>query len=120
MKALEKEARGKWGQTQAYREYEEKHYTEQEQDALAVGMDQVMEEFALCVKAGEAPDCAQAQSLVQKLQSYITEHYYQCTGEILVGLGQMYVADERFRKNIDKHAPGTAAFISAAISTYCK
>ena len=39
--------------------------------------------------------------------------------EILAGLGQMYVADERFKSNIDKHATGTAAFISAAIEAYC-
>ena len=31
----------------------------------------------------------------------------------------MYVADERFQKNIDKHADGNAEFISKAISVYC-
>ena len=50
---------------------------------------------------------------------YITENYYCCTKEILAGLGQMYVADERFKNNIDKHADGTAAFISEAIAVYC-
>jgi hypothetical protein len=37
-----------------------------------------------------------------------------------MGLGQMYVADERFKNNIDKHASGTAAFICEAIEVYCK
>ena len=46
------------------------------------------------------------------LQNYITENYYTCTNEILAGLGQMYIADARFQTNIDKHAAGTAAFIS--------
>jgi hypothetical protein len=32
----------------------------------------------------------------------------------------MYVADERFKKNIDKHADGTAAYVREAISYYCK
>jgi hypothetical protein len=32
----------------------------------------------------------------------------------------MYVADERFRENIDRHGEGTAAFLSAAIAAYCK
>ena len=44
-----------------------------------------------------------------------TENYYLCTNEILAGLGQRYVADERFKKNIDKHADGTAEFINKAI-----
>ena len=52
--------------------------------------------------------------------NYITENYYHCTNEILAGLGQMYVADERFKNNIDKHADGTAAFISEAIGVYSK
>ena len=82
-------------------------------------MDAIMGEFALCLKQGEKPDSAAVQALVQKLQSHITENFYRCTNEILAGLGQMYVADERFKNNIDKHADGTAAFICEAIRTYC-
>ena len=52
-------------------------------------------------------------------QRYITENYYRCTIEILSGLGQMYVADERFRNNIDRHGDGTAAFVSEAIAAFC-
>lgn len=114
------EAKEKWGQTQAYREYQEKHYSRQTQDALAAEMDRMMAEFAACMKKGETPDSARAQSLVKMLQAYITENYYRCTDGILAGLGQMYVADERFQNNIDKHAPGTAAFIRDAIETYCR
>ena len=78
-----------------------------------------MAEFTLCMKQGEAPDSAQAQSLVKMLQDYITAHYYHCTDQILAGLGRMYVADGRFKNNIDKHGNGTAAFICEAITTYC-
>ena len=116
---LEKEAKEKWGQTQAYREYEEKHHTKQTLDGLAEGMDHIMAEFTLRMKQGEAPDSAQAQSLVKMLQDYITAHYYHCTDQILAGLGRMYVADGRFKNNIDKHGNGTAAFICEAITTYC-
>lgn len=31
----------------------------------------------------------------------------------------MYVCDERFKKNIDKHTDGTAEFVSNAIKIYC-
>lgn len=68
-----------------------------------------------------SPDCEQAQDCVKKLQSFITENCYTCTKEILSGLGRMYVADERFRKSIDKAGgEGTAAFIAKAIENYCK
>ena len=113
------EAKEKWGQTQAYREYEEKNYSKQKQDALAEGMDCIMAEFALCMRNSAEPDSAEAQNLVKMLQDHITENYYHCTNQILAGLGQMYVADERFKNNIDKHADGTAAFICEAIEVYC-
>lgn len=116
------EAREKWGQTPAYKEYETrtKGYSESKWDDLACGMDRIMAEFALCMKNGEAPASSEAQALVKALQTYISENYYLCTNEILAGLGQMYVADDRFRENIDRHADGTAAFICEAIAVYCR
>ena len=120
MKAFETEVKEKWGQTQAYKEYEEKHHSKQKQDALATEMDHIMAEFAACMEKGEKPNSVQAQCLVKMLQDHITKNYYHCTVEILAGLGQMYVTDERFKNNIDKHADGTAAFICAAIGAYCQ
>ena len=116
------EAKAKWGKTDAYKEHTEKtrDYSKQKWDALAEGMDHIMAEFALCMKNGEAPASAEAQNLVKMLQRHITENYYHCTDEILFGLGQMYVADERFQNNIDKHGDGTAAFIREAIEVYCR
>ena len=45
---------------------------------------------------------------------------YTCTDEILAGLGKMYIADERFKKNIDKYGEGTAEFAAGAIAMYCQ
>ena len=115
------EAKEKWGSTDAYKEHAQrtKNYSKQKWNDLAAGMDHIMAEFALCVRKDETPDFEDVQNLVKMLQSHITENYYLCTNEILAGLGQMYVADERFRNNIDKHADGTAAFICKAIAVYC-
>ena len=63
-------------------------------------------------------DSAEAQALVAKLQTHITANYYTCTHEILAGFGKMYVADERFKKNIDKYGEGTAEFVAATIILY--
>lgn len=120
--SYKKEAKEKWGKTDAYKEHEEKAegYTDDEWNSLAEGMDNIMEEFAVCMKNEEAPDSVEVQDLVKALQNYITENYYLCTNKILTGLGQMYVADERFRNNIDRHADGTAEFICEAIGVYCR
>ncbi len=115
------EAKEKWGNTDAYKEHSEKtkNYSAEKWNGLAEGMNDILAEFAVCMKNNETPDSAEAQELVKSLQNHITENYYLCTNDILAGLGQMYVADERFKNNIDKHAEGTAQFISDAIKTYC-
>ena len=115
------EAKEKWGNTFAYKEHIEKtkNYSNQKWNALADDMDHIMAEFAKLMKNEAASNSEETQSLVKTLQNHITENYYLCTNEILAGLGQMYVADERFKNNIDKHGDGTAAFISEAIAVYC-
>ncbi len=115
------EAQEKWGSTVAYLEHKEKtkNYSEQKWNNLIEDMDSILAEFAICMKNEKAPESAEAQGLVKTLQDFITDNYYLCTKEILSGLGQMYVADERFMNNIDKHADGTAAFISDSIEIYC-
>jgi DNA-binding transcriptional MerR regulator len=116
------EAQNRWGKTQAYQEFSEKtkDYSEEKEKNLVSQMDTILEEFALCMKKGSAPQGEEAQALVKKLQAHITESYYVCTNDILAGLGQMYVADERFQQNIDKHGEGTSQFISQAIAFFCK
>ncbi|MBQ1259642.1 MAG: TipAS antibiotic-recognition domain-containing protein, partial [Clostridia bacterium] len=37
------------------------------------GLNAVLAQFAECLKNGQAPDSDEAQSLVKKLQNYITE-----------------------------------------------
>ena len=78
----------------------------------------IFAEFAACKQSGAEVDSNEAQALVAKLQTYITENYYTCTNEILAGLGKMYVADERFKKNIDKYGEGTAEFAAEGIRIY--
>jgi hypothetical protein len=57
---------------------------------------------------------------VKSWQQCITDNLYPCTDEILAGLGQMYVCDERFTANLDKYGEGTAKLMSDAIKIYCK
>jgi hypothetical protein len=60
------------------------------------------------------------QGKIKELQQFISDNYYTCTNEILYSLGQMYVNDERFKKNIDNAGgEGTAKFVYEAISVYC-
>ena len=114
------EARSRWGNTDAYREHEQKtkNYTKEKWAEANNGLMAIFSEFSACKNRGVSADSAEAQVLVAKLQAYITANYYTCTDEILAGLGKMYVCDERFKKNIDKYGEGTAEFASEGIRIY--
>ncbi|MBR3966288.1 MAG: TipAS antibiotic-recognition domain-containing protein [Clostridia bacterium] len=122
MKNYEIEACSRWGNTDAYREHEQKtkNYTKEKWAEANDGMMAIFAEFSECKGSGASADSHEAQALVAKLQAHITENYYTCTDEILAGLGKMYVADERFKKNIDKYGEGTAEFAAESIAVYCR
>ena len=116
------EAKERFGNTAAYKEHAQKtaNYTADKWQEVNDGLTSVLAKFAECMNNGYTAASLEAQALVKELQAYITENYYTCTNEILAGLGQMYVADERFKKSIDKNGDGTAEFVSEAIKLYCE
>ncbi|MCQ2547527.1 MAG: MerR family transcriptional regulator [Clostridia bacterium] len=115
------EAKRRWGDTEAYREYETKSadYSEEKQQVLARGMMDIFVEFGQ--KAEKSPADPEVQKIVKKLQDFITANYYTCTKQILSGLGQMYAAGGEMTDNIDTAGgKGTAEFAARAIAEYCK
>ena len=112
-------AREQWGDTPAWKEYEEKSEgrTAQRQRQLGNGLMEIFVRMGGARKLG--PESSEAQALVKELQDYITAHYYTCTPQILRGLGQMYAAGGEFTENIDKAGgAGTAVFARDAIDIY--
>ena len=120
MKDNQIEARERWGNTDAYREHEQKtkNYTKEKWAEANEVLMAIFAEFAACKESGASADSDEAQALVAKLQAHIAANYYTCTDEILAGLGKMYIADERFKKNIDKYGEGTAEFAAEGIRIY--
>ncbi|NBH84082.1 hypothetical protein D7X88_14430 [bacterium C-53] len=56
---------------------------------------------------------------VCRLQEFITDHFYDCTDDILKSLGEMYAADGRFKETIDRAGgEGTAEFVRKSIEAY--
>ena len=122
MNNYENEARERYSGTAAYREHEQKtkNYSKEKWAEASDGLMAIFAEFAACKQSGADANSNEAQALVAKLQEHITANYYTCTDEILAGLGKMYIADERFKKNIDKYGEGTAEFATDAIEVYCR
>lgn len=114
-------AREQWGQTSAYREYEEKTLgmTEERKKDAAHRLMLIFAAFGMLRDQNAASDAVRRQ--VKELQDVISAHYYHCTDEILSGLGKLYAAGGEFTENIDRcGGEGTAAFAAKAIELYCR
>ena len=114
-------AKQQWGQSEQYKEFEEKSKDWTKEDELHMANDfmKVFEEFG--AMKDQDPAAEQVQAQVEKLQDYITEHFYKCTDEILLSLGKMYSGGGEFTENIDKAGgEGTAEFTAKAIEIFCK
>ena len=122
MKNYEIDACECYSNTAAYLEYQQKtkNYTKEKWTTANDGLMAIFAEFSVLKNGGASADSAEARALVAKLQAHITANYYTCIDEILAGLGKMYVADERFKRNIDKYGEGTAEFAADAIEVYCR
>ena len=131
------QAKAAWGTTPAYKEFEQKSKgrTREDDQNIAQGLMDIFAEFGaikdanlgtdkgadLGTNKSADPASAETQALVKKLQDYITQHFYNCTKEILSGLGKMYAGGGDFTKNIDSYGgEGTAEFVHQAIEIYCK
>ena len=115
-----KRAKEQWGKTDAYKEYEEKSkdWTEDTTRDIANGMMKIFVIFG--EMKDRDPADKEVQALVKRLQDYITEHFYQCTPQILAGLGKMYSGGGDITENIDEAGgEGTAEFSAKAIEIYC-
>ena len=111
------EVKAKWGHSQEY-EQRAASQSEHNYDKFADGIMSLFTKFG-ALKQFPPTDKA-VQEKVAVLQSYINENFYTCNNEILKELGEMYVCDERFKKNIDHFGgEGTAEYVRQAISVYC-
>ena len=120
--SFEDEVRSRWGGTAAYAEYKEKTAGLPDGSISAVmsELEGIFLDFSRVMSAGEQPSSASALALVAGWRDFITTHFYTCTDEILLSLGQMYVDDERFREYIDGFGAGTAEFVNKAIRCFVR
>lgn len=116
-----KRAKESWGKTEAYKEYEQKAAgrSKEEQETISVKMMEIFAKFGKI--KDQSPDGEAAAGLAKELQDFITEHYYTCTDEILLGLGAMYAGGGDLTDNIDKvGGEGTGEFAGKAIQAFIR
>jgi len=110
-----------YGKTDAYKEFEQKAKNRTAQQEKDLGA-QVMDLFA---RLGQmrpcAPDSEAAQVWAKELQDFFTQHFYNCTPQILKSLADSYAGGGSMTENIDKVAgSGTGAFAKEVIDLYIR
>ena len=114
------EVREKYGNSPAYQESQQKtaKYSQADWEKF---MDEAGEIYARLAELMELPAShPEVQAAINAWREHITQNYYQCTLEIFRGLGELYVSDPRFTKNIDQYRPGLAEFMHQAMLYYCE
>ena len=114
-----REAKARWGHTDAWKESQARGKTREQECSDADGLMDIFRRLG-AYRTGD-PAASEAQELIRELQQYICDHYYNCTNQILMGLGQMYAAGDEMNENIDRAGgAGTGDFAHRAIEIYCK
>ncbi|MFD6415560.1 MerR family transcriptional regulator [Streptomyces sp. NPDC060194] len=111
------EAEDRWGGTDAYAESARRTAAYTKDDWIRVQAEQTdwNNRFAALMATGADAADEAAMDLAEEARALIRRNYYDCTYEIHVGLGEMYVADERFTAYYEAIRPGMAAFLRDAI-----
>ncbi|MFR6312438.1 MerR family transcriptional regulator [Anaerofustis stercorihominis] len=119
-KEYKQEVIARWGSSEAYKESEKRtnSYSKDDWEKINKKQEEIFTLFYLSKDKDVNSD--EVKKLVKTWQNFISDNFYPCTDEILSGLADMYVCDDRFRNNIDKFGEGTAEFMSKAIKAYTK
>ncbi|REJ23293.1 MAG: MerR family transcriptional regulator [Caldibacillus debilis] len=113
----EKEARERWGDAavdEANRRIGE--LNEEQKQVLQEEMGEIYRNLAACRHL--PPDSEEAQEAIGKWYELLNRHFGNYSPEMFKNLGQMYVEDSRFKKNIDRFGDGLAAFMRDAMAVF--
>jgi hypothetical protein len=111
------EARERWGGTDSYAESQRRaaRYTKDDWKRMQAEVADWGERYDSLMAAGEPPTGERAMDMAEEHRQHITKWFYECGFEIHCGLGEMYVADERFKEFYESMRPGLAEHLRGAI-----
>lgn len=114
----EEEAERRWGGTDEWKQSKERtaRYTKQDWLQIKAEGAEIYNQLAALMAAGKAPGSPEAMDAAELHRRYISRWFYDCRAAVHRGLGELYVADPRFTANIDKVAPGLAAYCREAFA----
>ena len=109
-------ARALYDKTETYQEYHQRFLAlnQAERDQVDRDMEALLASFG--AHLGESPESPGVQALVDRLQAFLSEHFYECTPAILRSLANMCDGGGSVTENLDAlGGPGTALLIAGAL-----
>ena len=112
-----REAEERWGDTDAYRQSQERRrrYTKDDWRRIAAEGEEVTARLAALKRAGTPADSVQAMDAAEAHRAQIDRWFYAVAYPMHRGLADMYLADPRFTKTYDDREPGLAQYVHDAI-----
>jgi DNA-binding transcriptional MerR regulator len=114
-----KEARERWGHTDAFKQSQErvKKMGKEGLKRVMEKSEKLNKELAQQMTEGENPSSGNVQNLIAKHYDDLRA-FYEPNLQLYRGLAEMYIADERFKKNYENVAIGLAQFMHDAMIYY--
>ena len=111
------EVRTRWGNTDAYRQSQEKtaKYSQADFELAKVDQEAATELFVYAFGNSLPIDSPRAQEAVLAHRSAITKWFYDCSVEMQKQLALMYIQDPRFKEYYDGRVRGLAQYVHDAI-----
>ncbi|WP_405830541.1 MerR family transcriptional regulator [Streptomyces sp. NBC_01176] len=112
------EAEQRWGGTEAYAESQRRaaRYTKDDWKRMQAEVASWGVRYDALMEAGEPATGERAMDMAEEHRLHITRWFYACSYETHRGLGELYVADERFKEFYDSMRPGLAEHLKEAIA----
>ena len=118
----EDEVRQRWGDTDAYAEsaHRTAAYTKDDWRRIRAEADEIRAAFVDALDRGLDPESPDVQAIAARHWDHLARWFYTPSAELYAGLGDLYVNDPRFTKNIDKARTGLAAYQRDAMRAYAR
>jgi DNA-binding transcriptional MerR regulator len=111
------EAEQRWGDTDAYRQSQQRTRSYRKEDWLAIKAESegINARFAAAMAAGEPATGTAAMDVAEEHRRHIDRWFYDLGYPMHRGLAEMYLADPRFTANYENVAAGLAQYMHDAI-----
>jgi DNA-binding transcriptional MerR regulator len=111
------EAQQRWGETEAYRQSQQRARSYRKEDWIAIRAQSegINARFAAAMAAGEPATGVAAMDVAEEHRRHIDTWFYDLGYPMHRGLAEMYLADPRFTANYEQVAPGLSQYVHDAI-----